>query len=203
MASGEFNCPSCAAPLHVENRFSKVVICQYCGQTCSVSPEGLDPTGEKAQLADFESILSVGSTGSFRGRDFKVLGRLRYKYDGGFWDEWFLSMSDGKKLWLQEDEGEFTAFEKETLTAPLPPFDEISVGSMLDVNGKQAFVTEKNKALIAGGVGELYFAVTPGMTANCVDGNCGGQLLSIEFTPDEINLSVGEEVPIDSIVVNS
>lgn len=203
MSTQEYNCPSCGAPLSVENRFSKVVICQYCGQTCNVSPEGLDPTGEQAQLADFESIFQIGKTGSFSGKSFKVLGRLRYKYEDGFWDEWFLQMENGKKLWLQEDEGEFTAFEKETLTAPVPPFDQIGVGSMLEVNGKAVFVTEKNEAAIAGGKGELFFRVKPGMRVNCVDGNCEGQLVSIEFTSEEINFSVGEEIPIEAISIDT
>ena len=199
MASQEYNCPSCGAPLEVENRFSKVVICQYCGQTCNVSPEGLDPSGEKTQLADFESVFAIGKTGSLAGDKFKTLGRLRYKYEDGFWDEWFLAFDSGKKIWLQEDEGEFTAFEKETLTSPVPPYDQIGVGSMLDVNGKPVFVTEKNAAVIAGGVGELYFRVVPGMAVKCFDGNCEGQLVSVEFTPEEINFSVGREISLDEI----
>ncbi len=201
MSSQEYNCPSCGAPLSVENRFSKVVICQYCGQTCSVSPEGLDPSGEKTKLADFESIFSIGASGTIAGEQFKSVGRLRYTYDDGFWDEWFLAFENGKKLWLQEDEGEFTAFEKETLTSPVPAFDDISVGSMIPVNDMSVFVTERNVAKIAGGIGELYFSITPGMSVNCIDGNAGGQLVSIEFTPDEINLSIGREISIDQIEI--
>jgi hypothetical protein len=203
MSSASYKCPSCSAPLEVENRFSKVVICQYCGQTCNVSPDGLDPSGEKGQLADFESIFSIGCTGTIKGMAFKTLGRLRYKYEDGFWDEWFLSLENHKKLWLQEDEGEFTAFEKETLTSPLPPFEQIFVGSMLDVNKQQVFVIEKNDALIAGGAGELYFSVKPGMRVRCVDGNCEGRIVSIEFAPDEINLSIGDEIGLDQISIDS
>ena len=203
MSAGEFNCPSCGASLKVENRFSKVVICCYCGQTCSVVAEGLDPAGEKVTLADFKSIFSIGATGSLAGDRFKTLGRLRYSYDGGFWDEWFLQFDKGQKLWLQEDEGEFTCFEKETLTSPVPPFSEISVGSMILVNEHSVFVTEKNQAEISGGVGELYFSITPGEEVNCVDGNSGGRLVSIEFTPNEINLSFGKEISINEILIDS
>ena len=203
MATAEYNCPSCSAPLQIENRFSKVVICAYCGQTCNVTPDGLDPSGQKTDLADFESILAIGKTGTIKGEKFKVHGRLRYKYDEGFWDEWFVTLESGKKLWLQEDEGEFTAFEKETLTSPLPAFEEIRVGSMVSVNDKSAFVTEKSTAFIAGGVGELFFKIVPGMEVKCFDGNAGGQLLSVEFTPDEINLSVGHELSRADITVDA
>lgn len=204
MSEFAFSCPSCGATLEIENRFSKVVMCVYCGQSSAISPAGLDPTGEKALLADSPSIFSIGASGSMvlasKGRlSFKVLGRLRYKYDGGFWDEWFLEFTDGQKLWLQEDEGEFTAFEKESLTSPLPPFEQISVGSVIPINGLSVFVTEKSTAVIAGGQGELLFKTTPGMSAMCVDGNAGGKLVSIEQTPEEICLSVGEEIDISSI----
>lgn len=199
MSTHEYNCPSCGAPLSVENRFSKVVICQYCGQTCQVSSSGLDPSGSKSELLDFDSVFSLGATGKIQGKAFRTLGRLRYRYDGGFWDEWFLQLDNGKKIWLQEDEGEFTAYEKESLTSPVAAFEQIYVGSMIQVNDKPFFVTEKSEAVIAGGAGELFFKITPGMKAHCVDGNCQGQLMSIEFTPDELCLSIGKEIDLDDI----
>ena len=191
--SQAFNCPSCSAPLEVENRFSRVVICQYCNQTSEITPKGLDPSGKAPQLVASPSILSLGATGKIEGKPFRVLGRLRYQYDGGFWDEWFLSV-DGGQVWLQEDDGEFTAFEKESLKSAVPPFDDIYVGSMVEVNNLSLFVVERTEAIIAGGEGELYFRVTPGMEANCIDGNAGGETYSLEYTPNEINLSRGRDV---------
>lgn len=201
MAIGEYNCPSCGAPLVIENRFTQVVICEYCGQTSRAKADGLDPQGEKGQLADFESVLAVGRTGRIPQGAFKVLGRLRYKYDGGFWDEWFLRLNSEKNIWLQEDEGEFTAFEKESLTSPLPPYANIRVGSFLDVNGQKVFVTEKSSAMLTGGQGELCFRMVPGQIVQCVDGNSQGRLISIEFSPDEIVLSAGEEIDVSQIEI--
>lgn len=203
MPAQAYNCPSCAAPLAVENRFSKLVVCSYCGQASLISDKGLDPTGEKAKLADFPSILSVGASGRIRSERFRVLGRLRYKYEDGFWDEWFLAMKKGKKVWLQEDEGEFVVFEKERLTSPLAPFDDITVGSLIEVNGRQVFVTEKNRAVIAGGQGELSFRIAPGQVVNCVDGNSQGRLVSVEFLPEEIDLSLGEEISVTDIEMDA
>jgi hypothetical protein len=185
----------------VEHRFTKVVICEYCAQPSRIQPEGLDPTGEKGELIDFESVLSVGARIELQGNPATVLGCLRYKYDEGFWDEWFIGLDSGKKLWLQEDEGEFTLYEKENLTAAVPAFEGISVGSMLPVNDMSVFVTEKSSAVIAGGKGQLSFRVIPGEKVQCVDGNAGGQLVAIEFAPDEINLSIGKEIPLEEIKV--
>lgn len=199
--SQSFSCPSCSAPLEVEHRFSRVVICQYCNQTSEISPAGLDPTGKAPALVASPSILSLGATGQLLGKPFRVLGRLRYQYDGGFWDEWFCD-HDGGQIWLQEDDGEFTAFTKETLKTPVPDFYEVGVGSSINVNDRSIFVVEVCESIIAGGEGELYFRVSPGMEANCVDGNSDGEIYSIEYTPEEINLSRGREVPRSQIVVS-
>lgn len=188
--------------MEVENRFSKLVICQYCGQTAAVTAVGLDPTGKVPLLADFPSILSVGATGTIQGNPFRTLGRLRYKYDEGFWDEWFIVINDTRKLFLQEDEGTFVAFEKETLTAEIPQFDQIKVGSSIQVNDRKVFVIEKNEAVIGGGEGELHFRVVPGERVDYVDGNSSGKIISIEFCPDEIHLSVGSAIQVDDIKID-
>jgi hypothetical protein len=202
MSVSNYSCPACGAPLEVENRFSRTVICQYCGQTSFITPTGLDPTGQKAELADFESIFSVGRTGKLRGEPFKTLGRLRFKYDEGFWDEWFLKLG-AKNVWLQEDEGLFTAFSKQTITTAIPPFADVRVGSSVPVNTYQVFVVEKNEAVIAGGEGELYFKVNPGEAVNYVDGNAAGQVVSIEYLSDEINLSIGSDIDLHEIEFDS
>lgn len=201
MSSQNYTCPSCSAPLSVAHRFTKLVICEYCNQASLVTPAGLDPSGEQVALADFPSRFAIGKSGTLSGESFEVLGRLRYAYDGGFWDEWFLSFSNGKKRWLQEDEGELTIFEKESLTAPVPSFEEIKVGSMLQINEARVFVTEKNKANIRGGEGELFFTVKPGSSVLCIDGNASGKLVSLEFSESEICFSKGEEITHEAITL--
>jgi hypothetical protein len=203
MSTQEFNCPSCGAPLKVENRFSKVVICVYCGQVAKIGVRGLEADGTSAALAELSSIFSVGAIGTIEGSPFKVLGFLRYEYDGGEWDEWFLQFDDGRRLWLQEDEGCFTAFEKKTLSSPVAPFKDISVGSVIPVNGASVFVTEKSNAKIVSGRGELFFTVQPGMKVQCVDGNAAGELVSLEFTTDEIHCSTGREISLGDIKIST
>ena len=128
-----------------------------------------------------------------------MLGRLRYAYPGGFWDEWFLVTDDGDEIWLQEDDGTFTAFEKEAISGALPPFEDVGVGSTISVNGRSLFVTETTEAMIQGGEGELRFLAIPGSDVCTVDGNAGGETLSIEYTPEEINLSRGRTIPVAAL----
>ena len=117
--SRSFSCPACGAPLEVENRFSRSVICAYCNQGAFITPGGLDPAGRGVQLVGTPSMLRIGARGRLEGEPCHVLGRLRYGYAGGYWDEWFVSLEAGaRQLWLQEDDGVLTAFEKVAKSQP-------------------------------------------------------------------------------------
>jgi len=188
------SCPSCGAPLNISNRFVKMVTCDFCGQVMLLKESGLDPTGQVAKLAELPSPLYLDATGTIQGKQFKVLGRLRYQYDAGLWDEWFLTFEDDKPGWLVEDEGEYILYQKETLTSAVPSFEEIRVGSVISVAGRQMFVTEKGEANIAGGEGQLAFTILPGEEVRYVDGNSGEEQMSLEYTTDEIEFLVGRAI---------
>jgi hypothetical protein len=100
------NCPTCGAPLDIENRFVKLATCDFCSSTLLVHDKGLDPTGRTSKLVELPSILYIDATGTLWDKPFKVLGRLRYQAEGSYWDEWFLTFEGGDQPgWLVEDEG--------------------------------------------------------------------------------------------------
>ncbi|MCU0354238.1 MAG: DUF4178 domain-containing protein [Cytophagales bacterium] len=81
------NCPSCGASLEIKYRHSRTIVCAYCGQTSYVNIDHLTAAGSPVILADYGSVLAVGKRGSIKTKDFEVLGRLRFDYEDGFWDE--------------------------------------------------------------------------------------------------------------------
>jgi hypothetical protein len=173
-----------------------MVICSYCGQTSYINAGMANAVGEKILLADYGSVLSVGKRGQLKGQAFQVLGRLRFNYEDGFWDEWLIWF-DGQEYtdyWLQEDEGEFVLFSKRAFKEPAPLFDTLKVGTSVAVNGLTFFITEKNRATINGGEGELPFQVISGEKADYIDGISGGQPVSIEYMPGEVEFNTGEPV---------
>ena len=198
----QLNCPSCGAPLPVENRFVKMVTCDFCGQVSLLKSGALEGTGTVATLTELPSKLFLDATGTLKGRRFRAIGRLQYAYEDGFWHEWFVTLGDDDRGWLQEDEGRFTLYQKETLTTPAPPYDQVRVGQTLQVGGREVFVTEKGEAQIVGGEGQLAFAILPGETVYYVDGTSDGAQVSLEYAADEIEWMVGEAVPHDDVQVD-
>lgn len=196
MSLPSIQCPSCGAQLELQYRYSRMVVCSYCGQTSYINAGTANAAGQKILLADYGSILSVGKRGKLKGKTFSVLGRLRFTYEDGFWDEWLIWF-DGDEYtdyWLQEDEGEFVLFSKKPLTPPAPVFETVKVGSSISVNSIAMFVTEKNRATINGGEGELSFQVIPGEKADYIDGIANGKPISIEYMPGEVEFNTGESL---------
>ena len=200
------NCASCGGGLQIQYRYSKMVVCNYCGQTSYLMGSNATAEGQKIILADYGSILKTGAFITLKGKKARVLGRLRFEYDGGFWDEWMLLL-DGEEpqneAWLQEDEGEFILYRKENVPAITEIFSDFEVGKTATINQKDIFVAERHHATINGGEGELPFRVKPGEKADFVDGIGVGTSVpfSLEFMPEATVLNVGEVLTINDILL--
>jgi len=190
----QINCPSCGAALKLKYHASKMVVCNYCGQTSFLNADRWTAQGDKTVLADYGSVLAVGRTGKIKDKPFTVLGRLRVTYSGGFWDEWLLQKDDSTVAWLQEDEGDFTLFVPTNFKGTLPDYLSVRVGQELPLQDYPFFVMEKNQLKVQGGEGELPFQVVPGQPGAYVEGVAKGKPMSIEYLADETTLNRGTPV---------
>ncbi|NIS79624.1 MAG: hypothetical protein GTO14_05310 [Anaerolineales bacterium] len=77
--SKRMSCPACGAPLSIQNRFVKLVTCDFCNQVSLFHDKGLDPTGQTAKLVQLPSPLYIDATGTLSGQRFTVIGHLRYR----------------------------------------------------------------------------------------------------------------------------
>ena len=103
------NCPSCGAELDMGSRFAHLVVCQFCDSALIKDEKVLRIAGKMAVLAQTPSLLYTGGQGSLEGKRFTVRGRVRYGYEAGYWDEWFLEFDDGTTRWISEDEDCFSS----------------------------------------------------------------------------------------------
>jgi len=193
-------CTSCGAPVEIKNRFSKVFVCGYCDTHLRVSDSGLDIAGKHPKLADFPSVFQVGSRGTILGKPFTALGRMRYDYGGGHFDEWFLEF-DGATAWFTEDEGTCAIYTELEEASEFPDVSTVRAGQTVMVDGRKVMIKEKGRATVVGGEGELSFYVEPGSQVTYIDGISEGKKVSIECTEDEIELFTGRVVMKKDIVV--
>jgi hypothetical protein len=195
MAARSLTCPNCGGPVQVESAYTTLTVCPYCNSSLIIRDTGVDITGKVAKLAQFPSRLALGKAGAVRGRPFRTLGRIRYQYADGFWDEWNVQFQDGQVGWLEEDEGEFTLVYKRKLTSALPPFAQVAVGHTIPLGGEGMFVSEKGQATAVGAEGELIATTAPGRAIHYIDGNASGKAIRLLVDDNGITLHQGE--PLD------
>jgi len=200
------SCPSCGSPVEVDFRFMKAARCSYCGQLNYLNvAQQLDPRGPQTPpLVDYGSQLSVGRRGELAKRPFKVLGRVRYEWDKGFWDEWLLRFEDGERperYWLQEDEGDYVLFKQLETDSPLPGYAAMAVGQEVAIAGYPFFITERRLTEVVGFEGNIPFDIAPGDDANFADGIFQGRYVSIEYYEEgyDPEVSIGVPVPYNAI----
>lgn len=203
------SCPSCGSDIELRWRFSKSVVCPFCGQTNYINPnQQLDPRGaQQVPLVDYGSRLRLGIDGTLLGKPFHVMGRLRYRFGDGFWDEWlaFFPHRPEATFWLQEDDGTYTLFRRfDYPEGQRPPaYGELHVGQWAELAGHRVFITERSRGCIEGGEGELPFQVLPGEQADFVEGVAKGLKYSLEYLADEVEFNLGEPVPYDAVVLKA
>lgn len=196
------SCPSCGGALEIESAFTTLVVCPYCGSSLYIHDTGVDITGKIAKLADYPSRFAIGANGKIKGRDFRTLGRIRYQYDQGFWDEWFVQFADQKIGWVVEDEGDLTLVFKSKLTVPVPPFDQIHVGAFMPLGNDRMFVSEKGHGQVQGAEGEVALSLPPGTAVQFVIGNAANKALRLFIDADSIVLQTGEPLEFNDVSVS-
>lgn len=200
----QLECQTCGAAVQVENQFIRSVTCQFCGASYLVSGEdGLSARGKGIKLADYPSRLQVGQGGVIRGRKFTVLGRVRYAYPEGFWEEWQINWDDGQPpAWLEEDEGYWTLYKRERVRSQIPSHDAVSVGGSINVNNMNVFVTEKRSGKMVGQEGQFSAVMPISGEFGYVTGTADGKPVSVTYWKDEIEVETGDDLEPHEIKLN-
>lgn len=201
----KMTCSSCGAPLEVQNQFIRSVTCRFCGSTYMISgSDGLNPMGKIPSLADYPSRLKVGMGGEIKGRGFRVIGRVRYAYSEGFWEEWQIMWDDeAPPDWLEEDEGYWTLYKRDRVRGAVPLYDQVRVGQSISINGRSVFITEKRQARMVGSEGQFSSVLPLTGTFGYIQGSSSENPVSINYWDDEIELSVGTDLEHNEIIIKS
>jgi len=135
------NCPQCGDALAIHFKYSKLVKCRSCGSSIFLEDDAVKLIGESAVLSPEPSLIQLHQPFNYRGHHYLPLGKIRYSYGRGFWEEWFLKDSRNKEYWLSIDEGDFVLQEKVKLSLPSQQPSSFTIGTKY---GKY-LVTEKGQ----------------------------------------------------------
>jgi hypothetical protein len=203
MATQTISCPSCGAGHDIHNPGVITVACEYCGNAIYWDKEKITDAGTQSILPEGFSRLFRGAAGKLENRRFLVMGRVRYSFGAGFWDEWFLEFDDGTIGWLTEDNHELIL---QTRTSPenIPPFDSLSPGKAITIKGTRFVVNEVGEAECVGMEGDLPIEARTGERYKFVDAASpdGKFVFGIEYDVDPPTVFIGRWLRYSDLVLD-
>lgn len=156
------SCPNCGSVFELVNPGIVMLVCDHCGTRLYLSDEAAEAIGEQSILPQDDSRLYLGATGTLNKHSFVSVGHIRYTHDDGFWDEWYLELSNGKYMWLIEDERDLS-LEIATRKKDIPRPNKLLTGQpAIRVKGHAYLAQFKGEAICQGGAGQLPFIAESG-----------------------------------------
>lgn len=135
------NCPSCGRPIAFEEKYSKIVCCWYCNTILEFWKWELTKLWEQSEFIEFPSLFEVGKQVSWEWQEVYVKGQLRYEYDWGFFDVFFVIIN-GKEYYIQEDDGSYTLLADTHWQASDAHIVDAPIWEHIDILWKNIFVQE-------------------------------------------------------------
>lgn len=188
-------CPSCGAQVPFRSKVTVYAVCEYCNSTVIREDVDLKLLGEMAALQEDYSVLQRGTTGTYDGKEFSLIGRVHYEWERGGWSEWFLFFPDNsfpQGAWLAEAQGFYAVSFLEPNVTDIPPLNKLKPGSVVELKSAPFTVTDIKKSTVAFSEGELPFVAEKGAPRSSVDlsGN-NDWFASLEYFETESSVYIG------------
>jgi hypothetical protein len=142
----DFICSHCQSTEPFLLKPPLVITCSSCKQMFSV-----DEALQVESLKDIYmppkefSLISIGQTGSFNGKGFKVCGRIRLLTSTSVSNEWFIVFEDGSASWLIENCFEYFLFSNEVSSFNPELIKDHVPGHEIKVDNKKFIITDFSK----------------------------------------------------------
>lgn len=171
------------------------------------SDAGVAVVGKSAALPFDVSPVQLGMRGTADGKRFEIIGRIRWGWTDGSWNEWLMLFDDGGNGWLSDAMGQFMVLRER-------PFATVDFGPMADVaKGRDAIpgteisfddmkwtVGDAREVLCLAAEGELPFQPRPGYRVYSVDlRTAGGDCASVQRDEAETTFYQGRYVTLEEL----
>jgi hypothetical protein len=151
------NCPSCGAPVQFAWSSAVQTACPYCHSILVRHDVDLEKVGIVADLPPDASPIQLFTEGIYDNRRFTVIGRIRYEWEQGGWNEWHILFNDQSSGWLSDAQAEYAVSFLAAPPEPLPHPEQIRPGQMLRISGVPFHITHLTPVRYIGFEGELPF----------------------------------------------
>jgi len=222
MYAQSHECPNCGAPVAFESAIAVFAVCAHCRSNVVRRDAQVELMGQQAQLPPDISPLRIGTRGSFKGRPFVIIGRVRVGYPEGSWNEWCADFGGGCWGWVAEAQGAFAVSFEIAVPAGIPGAEQMGVsgegslalsnqglavgresmpvGRRVVINGVAYTVRDRKQTVVLGSEGSLPFVAVAGRAA--VSADLGGprrDFANIEYSEEGIRVFEGRSCTFDEL----
>ena len=197
----QFDCPHCGAPVTVQLATSKSLTCSACSSIIDISQGVGGELKHAAQDEPMEPLIKLGSTGTFQGATWQVVGYQHrmgtdpvYPDESFGWEEYLLYNAKRGFTFLV-DSVEGWSLVKPATGAPTLSNDQKSANYL----GTHYLLKESYTATTNYVAGEFYWQVQRGQKTTNRDYALSNSLLSMEQSPSELTWSVGSKLNSDTV----
>lgn len=183
------HCPNCTAQVDIQGGAGiQTAVCGSCGTVVDLTGDAPTANGQMTRKARPGQPIKPGDRAKIGDTEFQVVGWLRFKgwddEDTWYWTEWLLASASGDYRWLTYGEEDGFALHR-----PLRIEREFDLKHGFPI--PQAIVNERAPAKIVALGGELTWKATIGERFNYIDARKGDKIYSVEYTPNEVELTEG------------
>ena len=165
--------------MDIQFKWTKLVACRSCNSSIFLNDDGAEFIGKASTLSPEPSLIKLHDPIIIDNKNYLPLGKIRYSYGRGFWEEWFLKGENNQEFWLSIDEGDFVLEKRAEISLPFKSPHVVKVGKRYG----SYLVTEIGQGECVGFEGELPFSINIGQTYNYLHlSKGGGNLITVEFT---------------------
>lgn len=151
-------------------------VCDYCHSAVLRSGGNLQAIGKIADVPDDVSPLQLGVCGHDGDSGFELIGRVRWRYADGAWNEWLALFDDGSTGWLGESMGRYMLLRavdhsgmRTAIVRQLRDGVSVPVGEDATIDGTEYRVVDVKDVTVVASQGELPFPAPVGLTASSID----------------------------------
>lgn len=196
------SCPSCGASVNFRSKASIFAVCSFCKSTLIRQDMNLTTLGKMAELQNDMSPVQIGTCGTYQGKVFDVIGRLRIAYADGFWNEWYTLFAGDRVGWLAEAQG-FWAMcfpIPASDAAQIPSSSSLKPGMQLTLKPHGRFEVEDIRQVVCNfSEGELPVDAGKGRESTSVDlTGPDSKMATIEYARDGVRVFVGSYQDFDT-----
>ncbi|MBU1668213.1 DUF4178 domain-containing protein [bacterium] len=166
-----------------------MVECPSCKSSIVLHDNSVEAIGEFSELSPEPSLLKLHEPIIIDSKTYLPLGKIRYAYGRGFWEEWFLKGEGNREFWLSVDEGDFVLEKKTTIPLPFKSPHVVKVGKRYG----EYLATEIGEGRCVGFEGELPLSIEVGKVHSYIHlSQGGGRLITVEFSDGVDEIFKGE-----------